>query len=156
MANKLYKKLKWKLWLLGRFKIPMLGSLRPKLLFIDDEVVYLKIKLKRRSKNHLNSMYFGALAVGADCAAGLHAFYYAEKHQQKISFAFKSMHGQFLKRVETDAIFTFKGGKEIENVVLQSMKSGERYNHSCQIEVFNKQEELVALFTMEASVKALL
>jgi|SRR5690554_2371738 len=149
----LAKTLRWKLFLLGFFKIPMLGKLRPKITCINDEMVQVKIKLRRRSKNHLNSMYFGALAVGADCCAGLHAFYFAEKHHRKISFAFKSMDAQFIKRVETDAKFVFNNGKEIEALVLKSIETGERYNHPCTVEVFNESSELVATFTMEASLK---
>lgn len=149
----LLKKLRWKLFLLGTFKIPMLGRLRPKLELINDEKVQLKIKLRKRSKNHLNSMYFAALAAGADCAAGLHAFYYAEKYSRKISFAFKSMQGQFLKRAETDTTFIFSGGKEIDAVVLKSMETGERFNHVCDVEAYNTKGEVVATFEMEASVK---
>jgi len=151
----LLKKLRWKLFLLGMFKIPMLGRLRPELELINDEKVQLKIKLKKRSKNHLNSMYFAALAAGADCAAGLHAFYYAEKYSKKISFAFKSMQGQFLKRAETDTTFIFNGGKAIEAVILKSMETGERFNHVCDVEAYNTEGEVVATFKMEASVKVI-
>ena len=151
----LLKKLRWKLFLLGTFKIPMLGRRRPGIEVINDEKVQLKIKLKKRSKNHLNSMYFAALAAGADCAAGLHAFYYAEKYNRKISFAFKSMQGQFLKRAETDTTFTFNGGKAIEAVILKSMETGERFNHICDVEAYNTEGEIVATFKMEASVKVI-
>ncbi len=33
-------------------------------------------------------MYFGALAVGADLAGGMHGFYHAKHAQVKISLAF--------------------------------------------------------------------
>lgn len=151
----LFKKIRWKLFLMGLFKIPMLGRLRPHLLSIDDNEIQLKIKLNRLSKNHLNSMYFGALAVGADCAAGLHAFYYAEKMNLNISFAFKSMRGEFIKRAESDTIFVFSEGKTIERIVLKSVESGERYNHLCTVNAFNTSNELVAIFEMEASIKVI-
>lgn len=147
------KKWQRKVNLLGFFKIPMLWRLHPRLLAIDDSTVQLKIRLRRRSMNHLRSMYFGALAVGADCAAGLHAFYHAEKYQREISFIFKSMEAQFLKRTETDATFVFNGGKEIEKIVLKSIETGERYNHPCRVEVFDEEKTLVAVFTMVSSVK---
>ena len=62
------KKMRWLLFLLGFVKIPMIRFTNPKLLAIDDNSVRVKIKLRRRTKNHLNSMYFGALSVGADIA----------------------------------------------------------------------------------------
>ena len=64
---------------MGKLKIPVIGYVAPKLLELDDNTVKVKIRLRRRTKNHLNSMYFGVLAVGADLAAGAHAFYYAKK-----------------------------------------------------------------------------
>ena len=78
------KKMKWMLFLLGLTKIPIIGYVKPKLIELNDEKAGVKIKLRRRSKNHLNSMYFGALAVGADVAAGLHAFYFAGKMGRKV------------------------------------------------------------------------
>lgn len=153
--KKVLKQMRWKLFLMGLFKIPMLGRLRPKLIQIDDNTILLKIKLNRISKNHLNSMYFGALAVGADCAAGLHAFYFAEKYHKKISFAFKSIRGEFLKRAESDVTFCFSKGKLIEDAVCKSMETKERYQQICQVEAFNDEKELVAFFEMEASIKVI-
>lgn len=151
--SQLAKKMRFKLFLLGFFKIPMLGKLRPKIVEINDETVQVKIKLKRRSMNHLNSMYFAALAAGADCCAGLHAFYFAEKYGYKISFAFKSMEGNFLKRAESDTTFVFKGGQEIHQKIQESIATKERYNHPCKVEAYNTSGELVATFVMEASMK---
>ncbi len=95
MSNQIKKTsirtMQWKLFLLGFFKIPIIGYTRPKLISIDDENVVVKIKLNRRTKNHLNSMYFGALAVGADIAGGIHVFYFSEILDKKISFSFKGM-----------------------------------------------------------------
>lgn len=111
-------KLKRNIWLLGTFKIPMLGFARPKLLAIDADQVVMKIKLRRRTKNHLNSMYFGALAVGADTAAGIHAYYLGVEKKLKLSLAFKSCKAEFLKRAETDVTFVCK---ECEKLPLKWM-----------------------------------
>lgn len=83
------------LWLMGIIKIPLIGYVKPRLLILDDHQVQVKIKLRRRTKNHLQSMYFGSLAVGADVAAGIHAFYFAKKTGVHVSFAFKSVNGEF-------------------------------------------------------------
>ncbi|MDD2982864.1 MAG: DUF4442 domain-containing protein [Crocinitomicaceae bacterium] len=146
-------KMKWLLFLLANFKIPIMGFLRPKLMLLNEETVQVRIKLNRRSKNHLNSMYFGALAVGADVAGGIHAFYFAEKHHKKVSFAFKSMHANFLKRAETDVFFVCNEGAKIEQAILKSIESQTRINQDVQVVALNKLQEEVALFTMEISVK---
>ena len=109
----LFKKIKWQLFLLGKLKIPMLGFTGVKLIAIDDTTSKVHIKLKRRTKNHLNSMYFGALAVGADVAGGVHAFYFANIYQKKVSFAFKGMSCEFIKRAESDCPFISNDGKKI-------------------------------------------
>ena len=58
-------KIRWMLRLLGWIKIPLIGYVRPRLVNLDDNVAVVKIKLRRRTRNHLHSMYFGALAIGA-------------------------------------------------------------------------------------------
>ena len=147
------KKMKWQVFLLGRFKIPMLGYTGLKLDDIDDEKAIVKIKLKRRTKNHLNSMYFGALAVGADVSGGVHAFYFAQKHNKKVSFAFKGMSCEFIKRAESDCTFISKDGKKVENAILKSIATGDRINDTTHVDVFDAEKELVATFEMIVSVK---
>ena len=138
---------------MGFFKIPMIGYLAPKVLQVDEKTIRVKIKLRRRSKNHLNSMYFGALAVGADLCAGLHAFYFSEQAGAKVSFAFKSMSGDFLKRAESDVYFVCDEGHLIAEAVEKSRISGERVNQKVKVEALNEQNEIVAIFYMESSVK---
>ncbi len=155
MENKLLKKIKWNLFLMGKFKIPLLGYTGVKLDYISDSEARVSIKLKRRTKNHLNSMYFGAMAVGADVAGGIHAFYYALNMNKKISFAFKSMNAQFLKRAESDCVFISKDGEKVKNAVLQSISNNERINQKIKVVAFNSLHEPVAEFEMEISVKCL-
>jgi acyl-coenzyme A thioesterase PaaI-like protein len=151
--EKLFKQLKWKLWLLGKFKIPLIGYTGVQLLELNETTVKAKVKLKRRTKNHLNSMYFGALAVGADVAGGIHAFYYAQIHNKKVSFAFKGMNCEFIKRAESNCIFVSTDGKKVEDAILLSIQTQERVNETTHIDVFNLENELVATFELIVSVK---
>jgi len=148
-------KIRWNLFLLGFLKIPMLFFVRPKLILIDSTDVQVRIKLRRRTKNHLNSMYFGALTVGADVAAGIHAFYFAEKHGKKISFSFKSMHVEFVQRAETTIDFRCNQGELIEKILLESDSEKQRKNQLIEVKAINDKHELVAKFTMELSIKVL-
>jgi hypothetical protein len=151
--NQLFKKMKWNLFLLGKLKIPMLSYTGVKLIELNDNEAKVSIKLKRKTKNHLNSMYFGALAVGADVAGGIHAFYYAEKMNKKISFAFKGMNAQFIKRAETDCVFVSNDGKKVEAAVLLSIKTHERVNETTKVIAYNLANEVVAEFEMIVSIK---
>jgi hypothetical protein len=147
--------MRWKLFWLGIFKIPLLYFVRPKLISIDSNQVFVKINLSRRTKNHLNSMYFGALAVGADVAAGIHAFYFAEKHNKKISFSFKSMKVEFIQRAETNITFFCGQGELIEKAFLESCNEKQRKNQLIEVSAFDLNNVLVAQFSMELSIKVL-
>jgi hypothetical protein len=148
-------KIRWKLFLLGLFKIPLIFFVSPKIVFINDEICLAKIKLRRRSKNHLNSMYFGAMAVGADVAAGIHAFYLSEVSSCTISLAFKSFSAEFLKRAESDIIFKCEEGKRISLMIEKSKIEGKRINEIIDIVAINSSNEIVAKFNMELSLKVL-
>ena len=145
--------MKWMLFLLGFAKIPIIGFIKPRLIVLDDEKATVKIRFRRRSKNHLNSMYFGALAVGADVAAGLHAFYFAEKMGKKVSFAFKGMNAEFLMRAESDIEFISEDGAKVSDAMNRSLESGERINEPIMVLAKNTKNEVVATFEMIVSVK---
>ena len=147
------KKMRWLLFLLGFMKIPMIRYTKPKLLAIDDNTVRVKIKLRRRTKNHLSSMYFGALSVGADIAGGIQVFYFSKKMDRKVSFAFKGMNAQFLKRAESDIIFESNEGQKIQKAMEKSLKEGSRINDSIMVEAKNDSGEIVATFEMIVSVR---
>lgn len=147
------RRMKWNLWLLGAFKIPLIAFVRPKLLKITDENVLVKIKFRRRTKNHLNSMYFGALAVGADVAAGIHAFYFAETLGYKVSFAFKGMNAEFLKRAESNVFFSIDQGLLIKKAIEESARIKERINQNIEVTAKDEDGEVVSTFVMIVSVK---
>lgn len=145
--------MKWMLFLLGLAKIPIIGFVKPKLIKLNDTEAAVKIRLRRRTKNHLRSMYFGALAVGADVAAGLHAFYFAGKMGKKVSFAFKGMNAQFLMRAESDIVFTSEDGVIVEDAMKRSLELGERINEPINVVAKNTNNEVVATFEMVVSVR---
>ncbi|MNU88540.1 hypothetical protein D3C71_783520 [compost metagenome] len=139
--------------LMGIFKIPMIGYVKPRLIQITDHDVLVRIKLRRRTKNHLKSMYFGALAVGADVTAGLHAFYFCDELNVRPSFAFKGMKAEFVKRAETDVEFSCTEGQIIREQVLKAIQTNERQNHWVKVTAKDLNGDIVALFEMEISVK---
>lgn len=153
MSNPSLKKYAMMLRLMGIFRIPMIGYVSPRLVQIDDENVIVRIRLRRRTKNHLKSMYFGALAVGADVTAGLHAFYFCDELNVRPSFAFKGMRAEFLKRAETDVEFSCDEGAIIREQVLKAIQTNERQNHWVKVTAKDLNGEVVALFEMEISVK---
>ena len=112
----------------GLTKVPMILYCWPSVVELSDARCEIKIPLTWRTKNHLGSMYFGALAVGADLAAGLIAVRLSGNGPHKVSFAFKDMRGEFLKRAEGDVHFKSETGIEVAEFVSKVMASDERHN----------------------------
>ena len=150
----LLKTLKYRLYF--ALKIPLISFAKPKLLSVNDTQCQLQIKLSRRTKNHLNSMYFGALAIGADLAGGLLAMHHIEKSGEKISLVFKDIHGDFLKRVEGHAIFTCLDGDRIQKMIKKTVQTKERVSEKITINVTVPslfKDEVLANFTLTLSIK---
>ncbi len=53
------------LWWFGFRYIPLIGFCKPKILELTDERTVIRMPHHRHTKNHLGSIYFGALAIGA-------------------------------------------------------------------------------------------
>lgn len=117
----------------GMMKVPLIWYCRPKLLTLDEHSVVVRIPLKRRNRNHLNSMYFGVLAVGADVAGGFLAMYKARQRGVTVSLAFKAVEGTFLKRPEADVYFHCDDGPLIDEMLQETMSTGERVNQAVKI-----------------------
>jgi acyl-coenzyme A thioesterase PaaI-like protein len=150
------KKAKRMLWLFSMFKIPLIGFVSPKLIELSKERMVVKIPLRWKTKNHLGSMYFGALAIGADLAGAFQAFYVAEKRDHKISIVFKNFNAAFLKRPESDVYFVSEVGNQIEKMIDETILSKERVTQTIKINGvinYHKSPEVVAEFELGLSVK---
>ncbi len=153
-----FTRFKFFLWYFSQFKVPLIGHLKPTLITLNDREIVIKLPLNRRSKNHLQSMYFGALAVGADLAGGLHGFYHAKQANAKISLAFKSFQAQFLRRPESDVYFICTMGEDIKAMIVESQTSGQRINKPIDVKActnYPQQPEDVAHFVLELSLKVI-
>ena len=95
---------------------------------LSNDRCVVKVPLNRRTKNHWNSMYFGALAAGADCAGGLIAMKLIQERGNLVSLLFKDFQASFLKRAEGDVFFTCEDGEAIQKLVQKAIETGEREN----------------------------
>ncbi len=142
----------------GWLRIPLIAFVTPSVVELSDQRIEVKIPLTRRSRNHLKSMYFGALAVGADCAVGLLAMRLIEERKDpKISLVFKDFQANFLKRPEGDVHFICEMGPQIRALVEQAATTGERCNlplHAIATVPSISGSEPVATFVLTLSLKA--
>jgi len=146
--------------LIGVGKIPFLFALRPTVLRLDDDVCEVHTKLSYLTSNHVGSMYFGALAAGADCAGGLHAartiFGLGGPSHRKVVPIFKSLHADFHKLADGDTVFRCEDGRAVTAAVARADESGERITLPVRViaTVPSRYDATpVATFTLELSVK---
>jgi acyl-coenzyme A thioesterase PaaI-like protein len=104
----------------------LLWFIQPSILQIDESRCIVRIPLTWRTRNHLRSMYFGALCMGADVAGGLIAFHLMRKQKVSVSFVFKDVRAEFLKRPEADVHFTCADGPVIQELMRRTLETGER------------------------------
>jgi acyl-coenzyme A thioesterase PaaI-like protein len=145
-----------KVWAWGATKVPMIFALRPRIYQLDDKGVEIMIPLSNHAKNHLRSMYFGALSVGADCAGGLLAVHLIEKSGKDVALVFKDFKAQFLKRPEGDTHFRCDDGAGIKALVEKALSTPERVEMPVHVTATVPKklgDQPVAQFTLTLSLK---
>lgn len=143
--------------LFGLFKIPLLFLAGPKITHLNDQKIEIKIPLNWRTRNHLKSLYFGTLAIGADCCAGFLATKFIMQSKKKVHLSFKDFEAQFLKRAESDTYFICEQGHELKNFVDQVISHpNERSNFPVIIRAETRHQAetlVVATFVLTLSLK---
>ena len=148
-------KLTWLIRFFGFAKVAMIYYCKPKVIYVDDDSLEIKIPLNRRTRNHINSMYFGALSVGADITGGFLAMPHIQKSKRKIVLLFKDFNAKFLRRAESDVHFICKDGQAVSELVKQAIKTGERQNYKLKIQAKTPKisNDIVAEFELTLSIK---
>ena len=141
----------------GFTKVPLIFYCRPKIVDISNDSVTLKIPLLRRNKNHVGSMYLGAMSIGADLSSAILAFNLTSISKRKIVPIFKDFKADFYKRAEGDVHFVCKEGKKINSMIDKVLNENQRVNELIDVIAYvpSKSEiEPVAKFSLTLSLKA--
>ncbi len=116
----------------------------------------MRIPLNRKTRNHLGSVYFGALAVGADVTGAWIAFDYLARTKKNVSIVFKDLKAEFLKRADGHVHFTCLDGPAVLAAFKQTIEDGQRKNIPLTVTatVPSKYgDEPVATFVMTLSMR---
>lgn len=145
--------LKIRLWSL--LKVPLIHAVHPSVIEVNDDRCEIRIPLRRRTRNHLGSMYFGSLCIGADVAGGLIAMRQIDGQGGGVSLIFKDFKAEFLKRPEGDVHFSCEQGDAIAELVRKAKSSGERENLVVRVTatVPSLSPDAVAEFDLTLSLK---
>lgn len=137
-------------------KIPLLAYVRPLVIENSKDKTVIKIQLNRRTKNHLNVMYFGALSIGAELVIALKAVDEIYQSGKKIDFIFKDFKGDFSKRADGDVLFICDEGQAVKDLITQALQTSERLEgkfKSYAVVPSKSPDEKVATFELTLSVK---
>ncbi len=151
----LWKSTAW-LRMFALWKIPLIAAVRPRVLALDDTTCVIRIPCNYYNRNHLRSLYFGALCIGADLAGGLIIMEMIRRRHSRVAFLFKDFHADFLKRAEGATIFTCRDGEMLAGLLADAEQSGERREGTVRVTATCPDklgEEPVAEFRLTISLK---
>lgn len=112
--------------LYGLLKIPLVLFVSPRIVEFDSQRMVLKIPLNYRTKNHLNSMYFGALGIGAELSIAAAAVVAITESKQKIDFVFKDYKADYLKRADGHVHFICEQIADVQALIEESKTNPNR------------------------------
>ena len=112
--------------LYGLFKIPLVLFVNPRVVESSEDKFVLKIPLAYRTKNHLGSMYFGALGIGAELSIAAAAVVAIAESKQKIDFIFKDFKAEYLKRGSGDVHFICEEVAAVKSLIAEATTSANR------------------------------
>jgi hypothetical protein len=150
--------------LVGLLRIPLLFVMRPRVLRLDDTGCDVVLPLSFVSRNHVGSMYFAALAAGADCAAGLLAVRSSQGaltigallRPPRVVPIFKSLSASFHKLADGDVMFSCNEAQAVDEATERTLASGARVTLPVQVIATVPSrygKEPVATFVLELSMK---
>ncbi len=136
-------------------KLPLLAFVNPKVLELKGSRSVVRINLGYRTRNHLNVMYFGALAVGAELSIAIKAVEAIQTSGKKIDFIFKDFKSEFLKRADADVHFICEEANLVQELIDTARSSPERLEKKFTgfAVVPSKSPEPVMTYELTLSVK---
>lgn len=137
------------------WNIPLLAFITPRVVALSSERAEIRVRLDRRTRNHLGGMYFGALAMGAELSVALQALQSIADSKQRISFIFKDFKAEFLKRSENHTHFVCLETQKIHDLVQRSIENDARVEgcFSGFAYVPDKSEEPIMKYQLTLSLK---
>jgi len=144
-----------RLWALRN--VFLLWLIRPKIVELSADRCVVRVPLNFITRRRdIKAMYLGTLCMGADVAAGLIAFQLVADRDLRVTFIFKDMKAEFLKRAEDDVVFTNVDGPIIQELLRRTIETGERQEATVHVTATVPSklgDEAVAKFELTLSLK---
>lgn len=149
-------KLNFLMNLIALFKLPMVFFVRPRLVQYDEHQCTIRIKKTFKTRNHINSMYFGALAVGAELSIAVPAVFMIKASKQKVEIVFKAFDCEFLKKAHEDVYFKFNDVSAVRTLLETTIKTKERVTQTFEAHAFlaSHPDEPIMAYRLTMALKA--
>ncbi len=105
-------------------RVPLLFLCSPQIVELSENESVVKIPLQFTTKNHVGSMYFGALAMGAELSVALPVVFAVFEQRQPFNFLFTQFNCEFIKKAKEDIYFVFSNVTE-QRTFMNRLQPGE-------------------------------
>lgn len=140
----------------GWLAIPLVGFANPRFEKFDQKDCVVSIPLWWATRNHVKSMYFGALAIGAELSIAAAAVFTIQDEKLPVDFIFKDFKCEFLKRGDGRVHFYSHEVAEARQLILAALETPERLERKFQgyAKVPTSSDDVVLKYELTMSVKA--
>ena len=139
--------------LFNLIKLPLayIGGVRVR--SITDTEVVVSIKHRWMNQNPFNSMFWAAQGMAAELPTGVLVMKAIKDSERKVSMLVTHQEAQFFKKATGRIFFSCKGGNEIREAILESIKTGEGQVIVLTSEGKNKDGVVVSKFKFHWSLR---
>lgn len=141
----------------GQHQVPLIGFCQPRLITLTDTQCDIQIPLNQQTQNHVKSLYFGTLSVGADITGAFMAMMLCQQSSQYIELLFKDFKADFKRMALADTLFSCHDGQLIQQMIKETISTHRRVNQPLNIIATTpsiSDDKVVASFELTLSLKA--
>lgn len=151
-AQQMVSPFKFKMFLLSKLPSAYFSGVRIK--SIDEKRCEVTVPFKWFSQNPFRSTYFACLSMAAEMSTGALALGHLYKRKPAISMLVVKTEGEYFKKAIDKTTFVCEAGEEINNMIEESVSTGEPRTVRARSIGKNKAGEIVAEFYITWSFKA--
>lgn len=144
--------IKFRLFLLT--KLPAAFFSRVRVRAISEQSCTVTVPYRWFTQNPFRSTYFACLAMAAEMSTGVLAMAHIYKRQPAVSMLVLKVAGNFIKKAADLTTFTCNDGALIQQMIAESIATGEGRTVTAKSIGVNKVGEIVAEFLVTWSFKA--
>ena len=147
--------LTWMIRLFCLFRIPLLAFCWPKIEKIEDQIAEVSVPVNFFTRNHVRSMYFGALAMGAELSTAIRLLQRMKNEKLPLGFIFKDAKFEFLKRAESRVYFHIDQVQLVDELIKKAMATDNRVDQTISGWAYSRSHpnEILMKYSVTLSIK---